>query len=82
MQRRTRRGTCLEPMFQTTSERPSGFTDGGSELQNELEGQALQDPALRAAISALHSAVQALRTPVVDLALLERLATDLAPIKP
>jgi hypothetical protein len=72
----------LEPMFQTTCKRLFGFSDVGSKRQDELERQALQDPALQAAIAALHRAVHTLNTPVVDRADLERLATDLAPIRP
>jgi hypothetical protein len=47
-----------------------------------LEGQALQDPGLEASLFALHSAVPTLSTPVVDLAALDRLVTDLAPTRP
>lgn len=71
----------LEPMFQSTSERLFGVVDVGSERQDELEGQALEDPALSAAVSALDDTIEALGAggdrPVGD-----RLAEDLAPIRP
>jgi hypothetical protein len=72
----------LESMFQATSQRLFGFTDVGSDREDELEGQALHDPALQAAVSALDSACDALSTAIVDRAYLGRLVADLAPIRP
>jgi hypothetical protein len=72
----------LESMFQATSQRLFGFTDVGSDREDELEGQALHDPALQAAVSALDSACAALGAATVDRAYLERLVANLAPIRP
>lgn len=72
----------LEPVFQRTSERLFGYSDVGSELQDRFEAQALEDPALRAAVTAIDSAVDLLGTTEVDEAVLTRVSASLAPIAP
>lgn len=72
----------LEPVFQATSERLFGYSDVGSEQEDALEAQALEDPALAAAVSAVDAAIDLLAAGEVDDALLDRLPEVLAPVAP
>ena len=51
----------LEPKFQATCERLFGFSDVGSEREQEDEARALEDPALAAAVTGVEAALEHLR---------------------